>query len=90
MKKSKTSIASPHAASTIGSQSAKVKLKVKSKSSEKDDVCIFHLATVSGCRAVTKDGSIRDLRCTQQLCPRQHVALDSLTKEAACKACQFF
>ena len=79
MKKAKTSITSPHAASTVGSQSAKVKVKMKSKTPQKDDVCFFHLATVSGYRPVTKDGSIRDLRCTQPLCPRPHVALDSLT-----------
>ena len=34
----KTSIASPHATSTMGSRSAKVEVKVKSKTSEKDNV----------------------------------------------------
>ena len=88
MKKAKTCITSPHAASTVGSQSAKVKVKMESKTPQEDDVCFFRLATVSGYRAVTKDGSIRDLRCTQPLCPRPHVALDSLTREAAYTACQ--
>ena len=88
MKKAKTCITSPHAASTVGSQSAKVKVKMESKTPQEDDVCFFHLATVSGYRAVTKDGSIRDLRCTQPLCPRPHGAWDSLTRGAAYTACQ--
>ena len=90
MKKAKTSTTSLHVASTVGSQSANVKVKMEPKSLQKDDVCFFHLATISGYRAVTKDGSIRDLRCTQPLCPRPHVALDSLTREAAYTACQKF
>ena len=63
-------------------------MKVESQIPQKDDVFFFNLAMISEYRALSKDGSSQDLWCTQQLCPRLHVALDTLTREAAYTACQ--
>ena len=69
---------------------ATVKPSIAKKDVKDDEICFFHLATVTGYKSIANDGSLRNLSCTKQNCPRSHRQLQVITRESANLSCNSF